>query len=234
MHNSGPVKFGPDGKLYWSVGDRGQSEMAQNPDDEAGTILRFHPDGSIPDDNPFPGSPVFAFGLRNTQGFDWQPDTGMMFATDHGPSSEIASFCCRDEINIIGAGGNYGWPVIMGNEQSPGMHSPLLHSGSGTSIGNYTWAPAGAAFVHSGPWKNSFLFGGLRSQRLWKLVLSADNRSYELRYLLHQEYGRIRSVAQSPSGEIYIITSNLDNSPQGSNRVNRDYLIEIIPGASED
>lgn len=229
MHNSGPVKFGPDGMLYWSVGDRGKPELAQNADDEGGTLLRFHPDGSVPDDNPFPGSRVYAYGLRNTQGFDWHPVTGELFATDHGPSSEIASFCCRDEINILRPGGNYGWPEIMGDEQSPGMHPPMLHSGSGTSIDSYTWAPGGATFLHSGPWKNSFLFGGLRSQRLWRIVFSADNKSHEIRYLLHQEYGRIRSVAQAPSGKIYVITSNLDNSPQGNGRFSRDFLIEIHP-----
>ena len=234
MHNSGPVKFGPDGKLYWSVGDRGEPEMAQDPGDEAGTILRLNPDGTIPADNPFPGSRVYAYGLRNTQGFDWHPDTGVMVATDHGPSSEITSFCCRDEINQIEAGGNYGWPAIMGDEQSAGVNQPVLHSGSGISIENHTWAPSGAAFVHSGPWKGSFLFAGLRSQRLWRLTDSADQKSFELRYLLHQEYGRIRSVAQAPSGKIYIITSNLDNSPQGSDRFSNDFLIEIIPEVAEN
>lgn len=234
MHNSGPIKFGPDGKLYWSVGDRGEPEKAQDPEDEAGTILRLNRDGSIPVDNPFPGSPVYAYGLRNTQGFDWHPDSGIMVATDHGPSSEIASFCCRDEINQIEAGGNYGWPAIMGDEQSPGMSQPVLHSGSGISIEDHTWAPAGAAFIRSGPWKGSFLFAGLRSQRLWRLTGSDDQQSLELRHLLHQEYGRIRSVAQAPSGKIYILTSNLDNSPQGSDRFSNDFLIEIIPEVAEN
>src|SRR5690625_1990616 len=89
----------------------------------------------------------------------------------------------------------------------------IVHSFPTRRSSDLTWAPAGAAFIRSGPWKGSFLFAGLRSQRLWRLTGSDDQQSLELRHLLHQEYGRIRSVAQAPSGKIYIRTSNLDNSP---------------------
>src|SRR5690625_5077858 len=139
-----------------------------------------------------------------------------------------------DEITPTETGGQWGWTATMGGDRSPGLSQPVLASRARVSIEDHTWAPAGAAFIRSGPWKGSFLFAGLRSQRLWRLTGSDDQQSLELRHLLHQEYGRIRSVAQAPSGKIYILTSNLDNSPQGSDRFSNDFLIEIIPEVAEN
>ena len=85
MHNSGPIKFGPDNKIYWAVGDRHEVHTAQDLEDLSGSLLRINPDGSIPEDNPFSDSYIYAYGLRNTQGFDWHPDTNVLLATDHGP-----------------------------------------------------------------------------------------------------------------------------------------------------
>jgi glucose/arabinose dehydrogenase len=106
-HNGGRIAFGPDGKLYVSIGDTTESSLSQNPDSLAGKILRVNPDGSIPDDNPFPGSPVYALGIRNSFGLAFHPVTGALFIDETGP----AGF---DELDIIRPGGNYGWPEAKG------------------------------------------------------------------------------------------------------------------------
>ena len=140
IHDGGRVRFGPDGNLYWTVGDAGTDVLAQDPSVPNGKIHRLETDGSAPADNPWPGSTVYSYGNRNAQGLAWQPGTGQLFATEHGPSGRPT--CCQDEVNRIDAGQNYGWPVITGDEQREGMISPIWQSGS-----NVTWAPGGATFV---------------------------------------------------------------------------------------
>jgi len=225
MHNTAQVKFGPDGKIYWSAGERHVVETAQDKNDPPGSILRLNSDGSVPSDNPFADNYVYAYGLRNSQGFDWHPQTGVMLATEHGPSGSQG--CCHDKVNHILPGGNYGWPEIRGGETAPGMIGPLIHSGVGNDRDEYTWAPSGATFVHSGPWAGSFLFAGLRSQSLWKLDILQDGDIVEednLTRFTNGRFGRIRSVEQSPDGDIYIITSNLD---QHDVPFEKDYLVRI-------
>lgn len=225
MHNSGQIKFGPDGKIYWSVGDRHETASAQNLQDESGSILRLNADGTIPDDNPFPGLPVYAYGLRNSQGFDWHPNHGIMLATEHGPSGGSIDYCCFDEINRIEAGKNYGWPIVRGKQSAEGMEPPILHSGEGSPVDDFTWAPSGATFVHTGPWKGSFLFGGLRSNSMWQLVFDDRLNPAELNRFHLPELGRIRSVDQQDDGIIYLITSNRDRGVNGIS--DKDYLIRI-------
>lgn len=227
MHNSAQIKFGPDGMLYWSLGERHKEETAQDRETLPGSILRMMRNGEIPPDNPFPDSYIYAYGLRNTQGFDWHPDTNLMMATDHGPSGPQG--CCHDEVNIIEPGKNYGWPIIRGDEEAEGMVTPLLHSGVGEDRDKYTWAPSGAAFIHSGPWRGTFLFAGLRSESLWQVVydeVDGEIRVLDLNRYLNGEVGRIRSVDQSPDGSIYIITSNLD---QHDVPFSMDALLRIWP-----
>ncbi len=204
-HDGGRVKFGPDGMLYWTVGDAQDAAAAQNPALPNGKILRLKPDGTIPSDNPFPGSPVYSYGHRNPEGLAWQPETGRLYATEHGPSG--AEGCCQDEINLIEPGKNYGWPEITGDATKAGMVSPVINSGK-----TDTWAPSGATFVTSGPWRGSLLFAGLRGQALYRLTLDpADPRKVlSLEPLLKDVYGRLRDVAQGPDGAIYVLTSNAD------------------------
>ena len=101
-HNGGYIKFGPDGKLYTQVGEFHQGSPAQDQSSTTGKMLRMNPDGSVPSDNPFPGSLVYALGIRNAFGFDFDPSNGRLIATEAGHSTD-------DEINIIINGGNYGW-----------------------------------------------------------------------------------------------------------------------------
>jgi glucose/arabinose dehydrogenase len=203
-HDGGRVKFGPDGKLYWTMGDAQNGNLAQDASSLNGKILRINPDGTIPSDNPFK-SAVYSYGHRNPQGLAWQPGTGRLYATEHGPSGEKG--CCQDEINLIEPGMNYGWPVISGDERRTGMVTPILQSGS-----RNTWAPSGATFVTRGPWTGSLLFVGLRGQALYRLTLDPDDprKVRNLETLFEGKYGRLRDVAQGPDGAIYILTSNGD------------------------
>ncbi len=86
VHDGARVKFGPDGKLYWTMGEAGNQPLAQDLESWNGKILRLNSDGSIPDDNPIPGSPVYSYGHRNPQGLAWQPGTGRLYSIEHGPS----------------------------------------------------------------------------------------------------------------------------------------------------
>jgi glucose/arabinose dehydrogenase len=208
IHDGGRVKFGPDGKLYWSTGDAGSPQLAQSLSSLNGKILRLNPDGSIPSDNPFPDSYVYSFGHRNPQGLAWEPGTGRLYATEHGPSA-------RDEINFIESGKNYGWPVIMGDETQSNMITPLINSGS------ITWAPSGAAFVISGPWDGSLLFVGLRGESLFRLTI--DGLSLERYYA--GEFGRLRDVVMGPDGAVYILTNNRDG--RGTPRPGDDRILRL-------
>ena len=205
VHDGGRVKFGPDGKIYWSMGDVANTALAQDLAALNGKILRLNSDGSVPEDNPFPNSPIYSYGHRNPQGLAWHPISGWLYATEHGPSGR--QLCCRDEVNYIEPGKNYGWPSITGGESSLEMQTPVLHSGSAV-----TWAPSGAAFVSQGPWSGSLFFAGLRGETLYRLELDAENprRAEGLDELLSGQYGRLRDVVEGPDGSLYVLTSNRD------------------------
>ena len=134
VHNGGRLGFGPDGKLYVSIGDTQDRESAQDLGKLSGKILRYNPDGTIPDGGPLPGTPVFALGLRNPFGLAWQPETGELFASDNGSAG-------HDEINWIHPGGNYGWPQVMGIAGDPNLLDPLYDSGDPPAI-----VPTGMTF----------------------------------------------------------------------------------------
>ncbi|MGH7832290.1 MAG: PQQ-dependent sugar dehydrogenase [Candidatus Binatia bacterium] len=204
-HNGARVKFGPDGKLYWTMGDAQDAGLAQKLSSLNGKILRINPDGTIPRDNPFKDSPVYSFGHRNPQGLAWQPGTGRLYATEHGPSGFQG--CCRDELNFIEPGNNYGWPVITGDETGEKMAAPLLHAGR-----SETWAPGGAAFVTRGPWAGSLVFTGLRGQALYRVVLDKNDPRKTAAFERHfvREFGRLRDVVEGPDGALYVLTSNRD------------------------
>lgn len=208
-HDGGRVKFGPDGKLYWTMGDAQNTAFAQDLRSLNGKILRLNPDGTIPSDNPLPNSPVYSYGHRNPQGLAWQPGTGRLYATEHGPSGFQG--CCRDEVNYIEPGKNYGWPTIRGDQTKEGMVSPILHSGE-----NETWAPGGATFVTRGPWAGSLLFTGLRGQALYRLTLDPNDprKVSAFERLFQRQFGRLRDVAEGPDGALYILTSNRDGRGQ--------------------
>jgi len=220
-HDGGRVRFGPDDKLYWTMGDAQDSDLAQDISSLNGKILRLNPDGTIPDDNPFPNSIVYSYGHRNPQGLAWQPGTGRLYATEHGPSGFQGSG--QDEVNFIEAGKNYGWPIIYGDKTQSDMVTPVIQSGS-----SETWAPAGATFVVGGPWDGSLLFVGLRGQSLYRLTLDINDpfKVLDFERLLVGEFGRLRDVAQGPDNAIYILTSNRDG--RGRPSEGDDKLLRLV------
>ncbi len=220
-HDGGRVKFGPDGKLYWTMGETFNRSLAQDLSSLNGKILRLNADGTIPADNPSPDSPIYSYGHRNPQGLAWQPDTGRLYATEHGPSGEKG--CCQDEVNLIEPGKNYGWPVISGDEKREGMESPILHSGN-----SVIWAPSGAVFATTGALAGALLFTGLRGQALYKVTLDATDPRKVLSFeqLLKGEFGRLRDVAEGPDGAIYVLTNNRDG--RGAPMPEDDRMLRIV------
>src|SRR5262249_54814257 len=108
-HDGGRLAFGPDGYLYVTAGEAFQAPIAQDLKSLGGKVLRVADDGSLPSDNPFPGSPVFTYGHRNPQGLAWDPLSGLLVESEHGPSGEYGLHAF-DEINVLEPGRNYGWP----------------------------------------------------------------------------------------------------------------------------
>jgi aldose sugar dehydrogenase len=222
VHDGARVKIGPDGKLYWTMGESGAPDLAQSHDTLSGKILRLNVDGSIPADNPFPGSPIYSYGHRNPQGLAWQPGTGLLFATEHGPSGQQS--CC-DEVNLILPGQNYGWPQAFGDTLSEGTIPPLLHSGTSRDT---VWAPGGATFVTSGPWANSLVFTGLRGESLYRVTLDpvlGQPSILGLEQYFKGEYGRLRDVVEGLDGALYLATSNKDG--RGRAKDGDDQLLRL-------
>ncbi|WP_155849892.1 PQQ-dependent sugar dehydrogenase, partial [Arthrobacter sp. H41] len=154
IHNGGRIAFGPDGHLYIGTGDAGNGGNAQDPDSLGGKVLRVAPDGSVPDDNPTPGSPVYSQGHRNVQGLAWDSE-GRLWATEFGPDVD-------DELNLLEAGSNYGWPEVTGAPGREGfVDAQVVWPSTATS------SPSGMAIID-----DTAYIGGLRGQRLWQVPLA--------------------------------------------------------------
>jgi len=220
-HDGGRLRFGPDGKLYVTTGDAENGANAQSTATPAGKTLRINKDGGIPADNPFAGSPVWSLGHRNVEGIAWHPDTGALYATEHGPSNLFPD-CCHDEVNLIVAGANYGWPTVRGIAGDGRFRDPLVESG-----GVETWAPSGATFLtRPGPLRGSFVFGTLRGQHLHRIVFAPDGKTVAYQEkLLTNQYGRLRDVFEIGSGELLVLTSNRDG--RGSPAADDDRVLLV-------
>lgn len=205
-HHGGRVKIGPDDKLYITVGDALEENLAQQADSLAGTILRMNLDGSIPEDNTFEDSYVYSYGHRNVQGLSWLLD-GTMYASEHGNSA-------NDEINLIKAGANYGWPLIEGIQEQEGLVTPEFTSGSDT-----TWAPSGMD-VHD----NKLYVAGLRGNAVFVFDLATGEVQETL-----TTFGRIRDV-YIEGDHLYFITNNTDgrgNPEEADDKLYRIGLAEL-------
>jgi len=216
-HDGGRLRFGPDGYLYITTGDAENARLSQDPNSLVGKILRLTDNGRIPADNPF-GNAVWSLGHQNPQGITWD-DKGNMWATEHGPSG-------FDEINLIFAGGNYGWPAWKANQPNETdapifgdeVIMPISSSGSDRS---QTWAPASALYLDG-----SIFFGGLAGNALYEAVLDGE-KVLEIKEHFKGEFGRIRSVVLGPDNMIYISTSNRDG--RGRPETDDDKVIKINP-----
>lgn len=210
-HNGGRIKFGPDDKLYITTGDAQEEEHSQDMNSLAGKILRINPDGSVPLDNPFTNSPIFALGLRNPQGLAWHPVTGDLFASDHGPDS-------RDEINLIEPGGNYGWPEVTCDQDDSQYNNPI------TCYSDFTLAPSGIDFyVNDIEEEISLYVAGLRGNRVVRIYLDKEGNFLKQESIL-EEFGRIRTVVHHEKG-VYLVTNNTDG--RGTPKQDDDKVIKI-------
>jgi len=218
-HDGCGIGFGPDGKLYVTLGDAQDPDQAQDLDSLAGKVLRLEADGSVPADNPFPGSYVYTYGHRNPQGMDWHPETGDLFITEHGPDR-------NDEVNLLAPGRNYGWPAVTGRARSD-EYVPSIMSFTPTI------AIAGVAFytgdkLHPA-WEGDLIFAALKASQLHRVALAPPEfrtvKSSQVWF--NQDFGRLRAVAVSPDGYLYFTTSNRDG--RGSPQAGDDKLMRLVP-----
>ena len=213
VHNGGRLAVGPGGALYATTGDADSRGRAQDVDSLAGKVLRLTPDGDPHPENPS-NSAVFSYGHCNPQGLAFHPETGAIFATEHGSD--------HDEINVLQAGKNYGWPQVIG--ESGGQFTDPITTYSPTI------APASATF-YDGPieeWEGRLFFGTLAGQHLRRVTLDSDGRSVlDQHQLLVEEYGRLRTVFTGPKDHLYVTTSNQDG--RGHPAPTDDRVLRIMP-----
>jgi glucose/arabinose dehydrogenase len=208
--DGGVIKFGPDKKLYIGTGDATNKSSAQDLKSLAGKILRLNDDGSIPQNNPFPNSPVYSYGHRNPQGLAWD-DQGNLYETEEGPTQ-------NDEINLIKPGQNYGWP----NQECSG--SPQYQTA--LVCYNPSIGPAGITYYSTGKLdiKNSLILSTLLGHSLYQLPV--QNGTILEQKIILDGVGRIRDVGKGPDGYLYILTSNTDG--MGFPGQNDDKLLRIV------
>ncbi|MCZ6723008.1 MAG: PQQ-dependent sugar dehydrogenase [Gammaproteobacteria bacterium] len=213
-HFGSRIAFDDVGHVFFGIGDRGVRDNAQNLENHAGTIMRLNLDGSIPDDNPFLGDSkarpeIWSYGHRNPQGLLFDVEKGNLWSIEHGPRG-------GDEINLVVKGRNYGWPVIShGKEywapisigegtEKPGMEQPV-------KVYIPSIAP-GSLLLYSGnafpQWRGSLFSGALKLRHLNRVSISTDNRAIDEERLLGGLNERIRALAQSPEGWIYLSTDS--------------------------
>ncbi|MGD8395850.1 MAG: PQQ-dependent sugar dehydrogenase [Candidatus Eiseniibacteriota bacterium] len=245
VHDGTQLVFGPDGMLYVATGETWERRIAQEIDSLGGKILRLLPDGGIPPDNPFgAGSPIFTLGHRNPQGLAFDPATGHLWATEHGPSGEWRGVRGNDELNRIVAGANYGWPRIVG-APGPDAGATIDAVDPVLLFRRHHLPPAGIAF-HAAPpgtagdavgipaWRGDLFFASLRGETLVRVVLddSTRTRPVHIERLFERDFGdgrfgRLRAVGQGPDGFLYVSTSNRDG--RGRPAPDDDRLFRIVP-----
>ena len=210
FHQGGRLAFGPDGLLYASVGETYfDSEIAQDRASLGGKILRMTATGRPAPGNPFPGSLVWSYGHRNVQGLAWD-SRGRMFASELGSKT-------YDEVNLIEAGRNYGWPRVEGFGTDPALTDPIA-----------TWTPTSIASPSGIAVLGEHLYVAcLRGQALYRLDLDGRNP----RKLL-ADRGRLRTVAVAPDGSLWVTTSNRDQVGREDRlpqTVEGDRILRLVP-----
>ncbi|WP_242355453.1 sorbosone dehydrogenase family protein [Anaeromyxobacter sp. SG64] len=224
VHDGGRLRFGPDGQLYVGTGDAREPARAQDRGSLGGKLLRVTTEGAPADGNPFPGSPVFLLGIRNTQAFDFL-DARTLVVGDHGPSGDTGR-SGHDEVDVARAGANLGWPDVYSCDTGEGVTTPAI-----------VWsraAPPGGGSVYRGEavpaWKGSFLVGILGARHLHRIVLREDGRVQAHEVYLQGEppegLGRVRDVQQGPDGAVWVTTSNCDG--RGTCPPEKDVVARIV------
>jgi len=213
-HDGGRLRFGPDRRLYISTGDATQPSLAQDRGALNGKLLRL----GLGAARGAGGRPqIVSLGHRNPQGFDWQPGTGRLYEDEHGQTG-------NDEINLIRAGANYGWPVLQGGARRAGFTAPL-------TTYSPSIAPSGATFVRRGgsAWTGDYLVGALRGEQIRRLRVRGS-RVLVNQALFGGRFGRIRTVVEGPDGALYALTNNTDG--RGTPKPGDDRVLRIVPPGS--
>ncbi len=205
IHDGGRLLFDDGGMLFVSTGETGEPDLAQDRDSLGGKILRITPDGDPAPGNPVPGSPVWTMGHRNVQGLALD-DQARLWATEFGQQT-------WDELNRIERARNYGWPLVEGSGDSEEYRNPFVEWSTAEA------SPSGLAFLEGSLWA-----GALRGERLWQVPVTADGVG-EPRGWFVGDYGRLRTVAVSPEGTLWVTTSNRDG--RGEPQPGDDRILEL-------
>jgi YVTN family beta-propeller protein len=218
IHNSGQLRFGPDGKLYVSLGDNDQGSNAQDLGSLAGKILRLNPDGSVPNDNPFVGQDgkqplIWAYGFRNAYSFDFDPVNHGLLATLNGPGD-------NDELGVIVKAGNYGWPP-SGYKYKPGIVDPI-------AVMNPPIGPTGMTFYRSDQipdWKNDWFYCNYHQGQLRRVRLAPESRD---RVVFEEivKNGCSLNVANGPDGALYY------SNARGIYRIHSSEAVNLLPAVT--
>jgi glucose/arabinose dehydrogenase len=203
-HNGGRITFGPDGMLYVGTGDASDSDLSQDLESLGGKILRLNPDGSIPADNPFDGSPVYSYGHRNVQGLAFDDD-GNLWASEFGQAT-------WDELNLIRAGENYGWPVVEGIGNDDRFVDPVAQWSTDEA------SPSGLAYI-----RDTLFMAALRGERLWQIPVRDGVAGSPADFAV-DEFGRLRHAEPAPDGTLWVLTNN---TARGDPREGDDRILRV-------
>ncbi|TFC13964.1 PQQ-dependent sugar dehydrogenase [Cryobacterium algoritolerans] len=204
-HDGGRLGFGPDGMLYATAGDAGNTADAQDLGSLGGKILRMTPAGEVPADNPF-GTLVYSFGHRNPQGIAWD-SRGRLWASEFGQNA-------WDELNLIVPGGNYGWPVVEGAAGNPDYRDPVQQWRTGEA------SPSGLAIVN-----DTLFMAALRGERLWRI----DPSTGETSAWFVNSFGRLRDVVSGPDGTLWFVSNNTDGRGDPGPGDDKLYQVRVAP-----
>ena len=204
-HNGGRIAFGPDGLLYATAGDAGNTANAQDLHSLGGKILRLTPTGQVPAGNPF-GTLVYSYGHRNPQGIAWDSH-GQLWASEFGQNT-------WDELNRITAGGDYGWPIVEGVGHNPAYIDPVQEWHTDVA------SPSGIAIVH-----DTIFMASLRGERLWQIDPSTGRASD---WFVHR-FGRLRDVVSGPDGTLWFMSNNTDGRGSPVAGDDRLYQVRVAP-----
>jgi len=228
IHYGSRFLFDGKGHIFYTLGDRGDMTNAQRLDSPLGKIHRVNLDGSIPADNPFVNTPraipsIWSYGNRNPEGLSYDPRTGLLWESEHGPTG-------GDEINIIEKGHNYGWGVVsMGlqpgitHQHEPGMDEPITYYSP--SIG-----PSGITFNTKGRypgWSNSLFLAALTGQKLFRYEV--DGRKIAHQEILWDQFGRTRAVIMGPDGLLYVLLQNATGAPMSTAAATPGMVVRLVP-----
>lgn len=210
IHFGARMVVSPGNKLFITLGDRGRMDNAQDRANPWGSIIRLNPDGTIPSDNPFVDDPavadeIYSFGHRNPQGLYYDLGADQLWAHEHGPQG-------GDELNLITAGKNYGWPIVTYGVDYDGTQIGIGTEREGLEPPLHYWlpsiAPSGMVRIDNpffSTWQGDLLVGSLKFGRVHRLRLDEDRVVHE-EIMFENAFGRIRDIRQGPHGSVWIIT----------------------------